>query len=116
MFIIIMIIAGFVMRFMEDDLVVTASVQRASKPVHLKRLFPTESSLLQKTRSAPGRRRVTDQIVVKFYCPSGVKSESSLSCWFRYGIPSRMVFRYQHYGGPDHAQRAAPLSQQLLPE
>ncbi len=40
-------IAGFVVRFVEDNLVVLTAVEGASKPVHRERFIPAESRLLQ---------------------------------------------------------------------
>jgi len=48
--------------------------------------------------------------------PKCVEAKSSLRRRFRHRVPSGVILGDQHHRGPDHAQGAAPLAQQLLPE
>ena len=95
-------------------MVIAAAIEGAGKPVHLERLIPAESSSFQETRSVAGHVGVADQIVVEGHFPCCIKAQPALSRQFGHGVPPGVVLRNEHHRGPDHPQRTAPFSQELL--
>ena len=92
-------VAGFVVRLVVDDAAVGRSRQHAREPRHVERPVVAVAGEGQQARPAGVVLRVADQVVVVVGVPDGVEAHAALLGRLRHRRPAGMVL-----GGQEHAR------------